>query len=307
MEPLDLSVRPPRSPYAQMHGVYMVPRTIDKMRAQLPGGSLGPYCVRTPFGPGLSNLLLESLGLNEKDLFELVQQVRAEEEIADWLRKTVDLSSKDHINELLLTPTVEDALKLIPAPVFAELYPAAKNIAKTTALLEVLLEDDRLMFPAYFGVVYSAQCKELPPGNRYLTSLSLPAEDYCLLIGEIPAGAIVPLHSHFDRETFYVLSGEMNFYDGASWQVLHQGEFADVFSNTRHAWHNASGSSASLLIVTTVRMGVFLQQISSAVSTQAVGTERDRFFKLVQEYGYWLASPEDNGAIGLATNWHGVG
>jgi mannose-6-phosphate isomerase-like protein (cupin superfamily) len=100
MEPLDLSVRPPRSPYAQMHGIYMVPRTIDKIRAQLPGGNLGP---------------------------------------------------------------------------------------------------------------------------RYLTSLSLPPEDYCLLIGEIPAGAIVPLHSHFDRETFYVLSGEMNFYDGASWQVLHQG------------------------------------------------------------------------------------
>jgi hypothetical protein len=33
-----------------------------------------------------------------------------------------------------------------------------------------------------------------------------------LLIGEVPAGAIVSFHSHSDRETFYVLSGEMNFY-----------------------------------------------------------------------------------------------
>ena len=90
MEALDLSVRPPRSPYTQMQGVYMVPRTIDKMRAQLQGGKLGPYSLTTPFGPGLSILLLDGLGLSEKGLFQFVQQVRAEEEIADWLRRTVN-------------------------------------------------------------------------------------------------------------------------------------------------------------------------------------------------------------------------
>ena len=155
--------------------------------------------------------------------------------------------------------------------------------------------------------VYSAQSKDLHPSNRYLTSLSLPADDYCLLIGEVPAGSIVPFHSHSDRETFYVLSGEMNFYNGTSWQVLKQGEFVDVLSNTRHAWRNASESSASLLVVTTVRMGVFLQKVSSAATTQAAGTEKDKFFKLVQQYGYWLGSPEDNESIGLANNRQGVG
>jgi mannose-6-phosphate isomerase-like protein (cupin superfamily) len=135
------------------------------------------------------------------------------------------------------------------------------------------------------NVVYSPQTRHLRPSNRYLTSLSLSVDDYCLLIGEIPAGAVVPLHSHFDRETFYVLSGEMNFYDGASWRVLKQGESADVLSNTRHAWRNVSGSSASLLVVTTVKMGVFLQQKSPAAGSEASGTEKDEFFKLVQEYG----------------------
>jgi quercetin dioxygenase-like cupin family protein len=155
--------------------------------------------------------------------------------------------------------------------------------------------------------VYSPQSRHLRPNNRYLTSLSLPANDFCLVNGELPAGAVVPLHSHSDRETFYILSGEMKFYDGRSWRVLRQGEFVDALSNTRHAWQNASESSASLLIVTTVRMGVFLQQASSGRGTQAAGLEKDQFFKLVQEYGYWLASPEENEAIGLATNWHGVG
>jgi hypothetical protein len=134
-----------------MQGIYMVPRTIDKMRAQLPGGKLGPYSLTTPFGPGLSILLLHGLGLSEKDLFRFVRQVRAEEEISDWLGRSVDLSSKAHINEMLLGPTIEDALKLIPAPIFDGFYPAAENMPKAARMFDVLLEDDRLMFPAYFG------------------------------------------------------------------------------------------------------------------------------------------------------------
>ena len=159
-------------------------------------------------------------------------------------------------------------------------------------------------------VVYSSQSQDLRPSNKYLTSLSFPLDDYCVLTAEMPAGAIVPLHSHSDRESFYILSGEMNFYDGTTWRILKQGELADVRSNIRHAWRNASKSSASLLVVTTVRVGVFLQQVSSSVETrldsQVASGQKEHFFKLVQEYGYWLGSPEDNEAIGLSTNWHRI-
>jgi hypothetical protein len=30
-----------------------------------------------------------------------------------------------------------------------------------------------------------------------------------------------------------------------------------------------------------------------------------RFLRLVQEHGYWLASPEQNAAIGLDIGWYG--
>ena len=129
----------------------MLPRTIDKMRGQLPGGTLGPYCLTTPFGPGLSILLLDGLGLSEKALFQVVQQARAEEEIANWLRRSVDLSGKARINDMLSSPTVDDILKLLPRSSFDEFYPAAKNMPKTTSMFDILLDDDRLMFPAYFG------------------------------------------------------------------------------------------------------------------------------------------------------------
>jgi mannose-6-phosphate isomerase-like protein (cupin superfamily) len=65
------------------------------------------------------------------------------------------------------------------------------------------------------SLVYSPQSRDLRPANKYLTSLSLHLDEYCVLTAEMPADAIIPLHSHADRETFYILSGEMNFYDGA--------------------------------------------------------------------------------------------
>jgi hypothetical protein len=36
-----LTIQPPSSPYQKMNGLYMMPRTIDKMRAQLSGGKTG--------------------------------------------------------------------------------------------------------------------------------------------------------------------------------------------------------------------------------------------------------------------------
>lgn len=117
-------------------------------------------------------------------------------------------------------------------------------------------------------VVYSSQPQDLRAENNYLTSLSFQLDDYCVLAAQMPAGVVVPLHSHSDRESFYLLSGEMTFYDGDSWRILRQGNFVDVPSNTKHAWRNASESSASLLVATTVRMGIFLQRVSSSVETK---------------------------------------
>lgn len=125
-------------------------------------------------------------------------------------------------------------------------------------------------------VVYSSQPQDLRAENNYLTSLSFQLDDYCVLAAQMPAGVVVPLHSHSDRESFYLLSGEMTFYDGDSWRILRQGNFVDVPGNTKHAWRNASESSASLLVATTVRMGIFLQRVSSSVETKlAPGRPQD--------------------------------
>jgi hypothetical protein len=43
----------------------MMSRTIDKLRAKLPGGQIGAYSITTAFGPGLSLMLLDNIGVSE--------------------------------------------------------------------------------------------------------------------------------------------------------------------------------------------------------------------------------------------------
>jgi hypothetical protein len=152
MESLDLTVQPPRSPYQKMEGLYMMPRTIDKMRAQLSGGKTGAYSITTPFGPGLSILLLNGIGVTEEHLLKRIREASAEDEIANWLRKNADLLSVGDINETLLSQRIEDVLRLIPTTTFNQFYPAAVNMAISSPMFEVLLQDDRLMFPKHFRV-----------------------------------------------------------------------------------------------------------------------------------------------------------
>jgi nitrile hydratase len=150
METIDLTTQPPRSPHQKMEGLYMMPRTIDKLRAKLPGGNIGVYSITTPFAPGLSLMLLDGIGVTEEWLLEIVQKVSVEDEIADWLRRNADLSSVASLNKKLFSPRIEDVLAFIPAATFYEIYPAAEKMSITSPMFEVLLEDDRLMFPNHF-------------------------------------------------------------------------------------------------------------------------------------------------------------
>jgi len=130
----------------------MLPRTIDKIRAQLPGGKIGAYTVRgsTTLLPGLSRVLLDGIGVTEERLLELAHSVSTEEQIADWLLRNTDLSNVASLNQKLLGRRIEDVLAVVPVTTFAKIYSLAENMAKATPMFEVLLEDDRLMFPDHF-------------------------------------------------------------------------------------------------------------------------------------------------------------
>jgi quercetin dioxygenase-like cupin family protein len=152
--------------------------------------------------------------------------------------------------------------------------------------------------------IFSPQ-PDLRPGNRFLTEVTDGDGDYCVMLCTFPPGAVVPLHSHADRETFYVVSGNPDVFRGDRWQQLGPGDVVDAQDDIRHAWRNSSGAPASMLCVTTMRMGRFLRAIAVDDSSADPSAGAQRFLKLVREHGYWLASPEQNAAIGLDVNWGG--
>jgi len=147
--------------------------------------------------------------------------------------------------------------------------------------------------------------QEIRPENRLLTDTGRNDDDYCVSIATMPPGVVVPLHSHADRETFYILSGEMQAFDGnvGAWRMLRAGDVFDATDGVRHAWCNTSDVEASVLFVTTNRMARFLREASELEIDRTPEDEARAFGNLVARYGYWCADPEENAAIGLTVDW----
>ncbi|GHO59010.1 hypothetical protein [Ktedonobacter robiniae] len=63
----------------------------------------------------------------------------------------------------------------------------------------------------------------LGPTVEFLTSPDDPKSDFCALKGIMPAGVVVPLHTHIDTEDFIVVSGQLEILrqdeNGYEWYV----------------------------------------------------------------------------------------
>lgn len=142
----------------------------------------------------------------------------------------------------------------------------------------------------------------LGPTIQHLTELSEDRE-FCLMKGEVPPGVIVPLHSHADHETFFVLSGELEAYSGESWKIVRTGDTVDLPGNMKHAWRNSSNETVKLLIATTVKLGEFFNEIGRPVDSVRPGPPEpavlQNFIEKSLAYGYWIGTPEDNAVIGI--------
>ena len=144
----------------------------------------------------------------------------------------------------------------------------------------------------------------LGPLVQFLTGVSDSDEDYCLMRGTVPAGAVVPLHSHAERETFYVLEGEVQGLWKDHWITLGAGDVFDVPGGLKHGWRNVSGASVSLLFVVPMRLARFFRAIGRPVTMTSESTpgpaDFQRLLEIANAYGYWLGSPADNAAAGLS-------
>jgi quercetin dioxygenase-like cupin family protein len=124
----------------------------------------------------------------------------------------------------------------------------------------------------------------------------------------VPPGVAIPLHSHADPEVFDVLEGTGEFlqYEGDSsrWLTANSGDPICAPSDVKHAFRNSSSAPVTYLVASTPNAYNFFNELKESFHPDpSAGSptpeEMQRLLTLVANYNYWVASPEENAAIGL--------
>jgi mannose-6-phosphate isomerase-like protein (cupin superfamily) len=122
--------------------------------------------------------------------------------------------------------------------------------------------------------------------------------------GNSPAAHVsVPLHSHGDAESFYLISGEAQLLaptnSGLQWKTLGPGDFVHIPSDVKRAWRNLSTNPAEVLCTTTPRLGRFLREVGQFVGVAGTDGVLNKLKSLSESYGYWMGSPQENADVGI--------
>ena len=92
--------------------------------------------------------------------------------------------------------------------------------------------------------------------------------------------------------------------NGGDWKIVRTGELVVVPGSVRHAWRNRSDASVRVLSFAGTNIFAVMRKVAiPAGQTQAVAPPTVEFLQELQEVaagsGNWLATPEENAAIGL--------
>jgi hypothetical protein len=142
LTPLDLRTHRPRPVRETILGFYLLPRTIDKLRAELPGGNLGPYVNHDT---GFSAYVVHRLGLNMNDFRDAVAAAPDEDGVVAWLAARVDASAAPAINAKLETFVVE-RMSAEDQRLVRERHPIMAQCPDLSVVLDILDADDELTF-----------------------------------------------------------------------------------------------------------------------------------------------------------------
>jgi hypothetical protein len=145
MTPLDLTLGPPRPCRAELDGIIFLPRAIDKVRAELPGGNLGLYLNLSPAIPTLSSLFYRRMGVTHEEFSAAVAEAADETAVVAWLRARIDDRSVEKFTQQLLGLKLggipEDARRTVHA-----IYRGAAGAPDDTLLVDMIDADDAAIF-----------------------------------------------------------------------------------------------------------------------------------------------------------------
>ena len=142
MTPLDLRAHRPRPVRATILGFYLLPRTIDKLRAELPGGNLGFYMNHDT---GFSAYVVRRVGLDMNDFRNAVAAAPDEEAVVAWLAARIDSAAAPALNAKLESFVVE-RMSAEDQALVRRRHPVMAQRPDLSIILDVLDADDELTF-----------------------------------------------------------------------------------------------------------------------------------------------------------------
>ncbi len=142
MTPLDLRVHRPRGVRETILGYYFLPRTIDKLRAELPGGDIGPFLNHDT---GFSAFVVRRLGLDMGEFRDAVAAARNEDDVVAWLRDRIDPLGASALNAKLETFVVS-RMSTEDQALVAQRHPILASHPEMDGILDILDADDELTF-----------------------------------------------------------------------------------------------------------------------------------------------------------------
>ncbi len=137
-----MTKRAPRAARASLLGALFLPRTIDKLRAELPGGTMGPYMNHDR---GFSAYVVRRLGLDMGEFRAVVARARDEDEVVAWLRERIDPAAVEETNRKLESFTSE---RMTPADreLLVARHPVLHERPELTTILDILDAEDARAF-----------------------------------------------------------------------------------------------------------------------------------------------------------------
>jgi hypothetical protein len=140
--PLDLRTQRPRPVRETLLGFYLLPRTIDKLRAELPGGNLGLYVNHDT---GFSAYVVRRLGLEMSDFRTAVAAAPDEAAVTAWLAARIDATMAPALNAKLESFVVE-RMSAGDQVLVRERHPVMAQRPDLSNVLDVLDADDDVTF-----------------------------------------------------------------------------------------------------------------------------------------------------------------
>jgi quercetin dioxygenase-like cupin family protein len=140
---------------------------------------------------------------------------------------------------------------------------------------------------------------------QFLSTPEQINDEISVMRGTVPYGVVIPLHSHADPEIFYVLNGSLEVFQAEGWNTVNAGQVVSIPGNVRHALRNTSSSPATLITVSKQELYRFFHELArpfdpSRPPAPPTPDEIQQLFSVAEKYEYWIASRDENAAIGIS-------